>query len=142
MGRVETGSDPRWRRHYLARHPAAALYAGFADFAFMRVSPERLHWIGGFGRAAWIDDMSLFLTSPDFAETEEAVIADPSDDHPEMAATVALKRLGRRGKGWRFLSVDADGCDLGRGSKSFRVDFDKAVRNPTDLDAKILEMAE
>ncbi|MBL8791166.1 MAG: pyridoxamine 5'-phosphate oxidase family protein [Rhizobiales bacterium] len=36
---------------FLARHPYAGLYAGFGDFAFWRMAPERAHIVAGFGRA-------------------------------------------------------------------------------------------
>lgn len=38
------------RARFLARHPDAAVYAGFADFAFYVLKTERAHFIGGFGR--------------------------------------------------------------------------------------------
>lgn len=51
--RLEHGSpqDERARRRYLARHPKAKLYAGFADFSFFRLEPEGASLNGGFGKA-------------------------------------------------------------------------------------------
>ena len=40
---------------YLARHPDAAGYAGFADFRYYRFTPESAHLVAGFGRIASID---------------------------------------------------------------------------------------
>ncbi len=37
--------------HYLRDHPKAKLYIGFADFAFVRISPRQALLNGGFGRA-------------------------------------------------------------------------------------------
>jgi hypothetical protein len=39
------------RARYLAHHPKAGLYAGFADFGFWRLTPEGALFNGGFGRA-------------------------------------------------------------------------------------------
>lgn len=50
-GRFEPVDDPAIRAAFLARHPYADLYAGFADFGFWRMVPERAHIIAGFGRA-------------------------------------------------------------------------------------------
>ncbi len=36
---------------FLARHPYAALYAGFGDFAYWRLNAEAAHIVAGFGRA-------------------------------------------------------------------------------------------
>lgn len=55
-GRAERrDGDGRLKARFLAAHPGAALYAGFADFAIWRVIPERAHFVGGFGRAVWFD---------------------------------------------------------------------------------------
>src|SRR5262245_59866920 len=37
MGRIERSDDPLLRARFVARHPSAALYAGFADFALYRL---------------------------------------------------------------------------------------------------------
>lgn len=42
---------PALRAHWLKGHPKAALYVDFADFAFVRFSPESALLNGGFGRA-------------------------------------------------------------------------------------------
>jgi putative heme iron utilization protein len=39
------------RAHWLKGHPKAALYIDFADFAFVRLTPESALLNGGFGRA-------------------------------------------------------------------------------------------
>lgn len=43
------------RAAFLAVHPDAAQYAGFADFAFWRLAVEGVRWVGGFGRMEWLD---------------------------------------------------------------------------------------
>jgi putative heme iron utilization protein len=42
---------PALRAHWLKGHPKAALYIDFADFAFVRLTPESALLNGGFGRA-------------------------------------------------------------------------------------------
>src|SRR3954451_17231030 len=54
LGRAERNTDDALRARYLARHPSAALYAGFADFHLYRVAVERAHLVAGFGRIHWI----------------------------------------------------------------------------------------
>lgn len=54
QGRAERSADPGIAARYLARHPDAALYAGFADFSFYRVAIERAHLVAGFGAIHWI----------------------------------------------------------------------------------------
>ena len=59
LGRAERTDDGRLKARFLARHPDAALYAGFRDFGFYRVSVERSHLVGGFGKIRWIDQAGL-----------------------------------------------------------------------------------
>ena len=42
------------REIYLARHPEAARYAGFGDFAMWRLAVDKVHFVGGFGNAKWV----------------------------------------------------------------------------------------
>jgi putative heme iron utilization protein len=39
---------------YLARHPNAAYWVDFEDFAFWRLQPVDLYFVGGFGAMDWV----------------------------------------------------------------------------------------
>lgn len=43
------------RARFLEAHPSAAAYVTFADFAFYRLEPTALRYVGGFGRMSWVD---------------------------------------------------------------------------------------
>ncbi len=49
-GRCLPDTDPEARRLFLARHPDAELYAGFADFSLYRFEIAAGHLVAGFGR--------------------------------------------------------------------------------------------
>jgi hypothetical protein len=127
VGRIERCPEEHARRRFLARHPAAALYAGFADFAIFRVCDERAHWVGGFGRAAWVDGP---LSCP--PPVVEAFLAGADQVMAELNATcgpildgIAGHRLKRRGAGWRLVGLDPDGCELRRDKIVARLAFDR-----------------
>ena len=46
---------------YLRRHPSAALYADFGDFAFYRFEIEKAHLVAGFGSIHWLESGDLGL---------------------------------------------------------------------------------
>ena len=50
FGKAEKTAEEGVRRRFLARHPEAAFYADFPDFAFWRLEVQGAHYIGGFGR--------------------------------------------------------------------------------------------
>lgn len=58
-GTVTKATDSAARDRFLARHPTAAGYAGFADFAFYRVTPESGHLVEGFGRIVDVPGAAL-----------------------------------------------------------------------------------
>jgi hypothetical protein len=49
-GRVVKDDDPDAGSSFLAAHPDAARYSGFADFAFHRFNIAAGHLVAGFGR--------------------------------------------------------------------------------------------
>lgn len=49
-GKILPATGPDVRTRFLARHPAAAGYADFGDFAFYRFDAVSAHLIEGFGR--------------------------------------------------------------------------------------------
>ena len=50
MGAARPSDSPTARRRFLARHPSAEGYAGFADFSIYALEVASGHYIGGFGR--------------------------------------------------------------------------------------------
>ena len=52
------------RAAFLVVHPEAAEYAGFTDFAFYRVEPMALRYVGGFGRMSWVDADAYRAAAP------------------------------------------------------------------------------
>lgn len=63
VGAVQGALDqPEARSRFLARHPDAALYAGFDDFAFYRFSVVSGHLVAGFGRIADIPAVDLLAS--------------------------------------------------------------------------------
>lgn len=139
MGRAERCDDDRLKARFLARHPGAALYAGFGDFAFWRVAPARIHFVGGFGRAVWFD--APFGIAPAaaaaLAEVEAGILAHMNEDHAE-----ALDLYAGDGTGWRMAGVDPDGFDLTREERFIRCTFPAPVDGPQGVHAALKEMAE
>lgn len=54
LGEVARVDDAAAKASFVARHPSAAAYAGFKDFALYRLAIARIHLVAGFGRIDWI----------------------------------------------------------------------------------------
>ncbi len=109
-GRAEQSNDPELKARFLARHPAAALYAGFADFAIWRIVPERAHFVGGFGRAVWFDAPFGLPAQP------------ATGDEPRLVAELNAEHAARL-DGWAITAIDADGVDMLRCEEFRRLAF-------------------
>jgi hypothetical protein len=138
MGRVARAGDAdlaRVRRRYLARHPGAALYADFKDFAFFRVTMERIHWVGGFARAAWLERHIAIdpRTAQRFIDAEPRLL----DEFQPTASHLARTKLDRDGEGWRLTAVDPDGGVLMRDNAAYRFAFEAPLDDPAQIAAAL-----
>ena len=128
-GTAERLDDPALKARWLARHPYAALYADFADFALWRVVPAGALLVGGFARAQRLRAESL-LPDPAaaalVAAAEAEVLAHMNQDHPAAVARIA-RYLGGPDGDWQLTAVDLDGCCLNWGDNCLRLAFSAPV---------------
>lgn len=129
MGRAEPVADDRLKARFLARHPGAALYAGFGDFGFWRVVAERAHFVGGFGRAVWFDaPFGLPLDAiAAMRAAEPSVLEHMNADHGDAVRRMAVSAGGEDEAGWLLAGVDPDGVDLCKGEHLLRLDVDRTM---------------
>ena len=134
-GILSRTDDPAAQRRFLARHPSARAYAGFADFGFWRMDMSGAHLVAGFGRIVDLKKDQLRTDIGDagqLAAAEESALAHLNQDHRDTIALYATKLLGDEAGNWRIVSLDPEGCDLMRGERVRRLEFPERV---TDADA-------
>lgn len=142
MGRFMRVADEGARRRYLARHPAAELYAGFGDFAFWRMEPEQAHAVAGFGRIETISADEVFPSADEMTALEEEAIAHMNEDHDDAIQRYAAKLLGATPGGWKIAGIDTDGADLRRGEEVLRLPFGTTVTSGGALRALFAKLGE
>ena len=133
IGQAERTESTSARRRFLARHPKAALYADFPDFAFYAVRIERAHFIGGFGRIVDIappDLLTDLAGAGSLVAAEAEIIAHMNDDHAAAVELYATVLAGVPGGAWLMTGIDPDGCDLVCGGEARRIGFSVKVTTP------------
>ena len=143
FGRAEKVADEGVRRRFLARHPEAAFYADFPDFAFWRLEVEGAHYIGGFGRIVDLSPAELLV---DIKDTSDLLAAEPdiiehmNHDHREAIRLYATRLAGGAEGVWRMSGIDPEGCDLICEGDARRIRFSAPIATPGEARAELVRL--
>lgn len=142
-GTLRKTDNPQALRRFLARHPSAEQYAGFADFATYAMDVTGAHYIGGFGRIVDIPRADLLIPVADataVVEAEAEILAHMAQDHAD-AVQLYARVAGGSGDGWRMTGIDPEGLDLVQGPRALRVVFDAPIRTAGDARRALAALA-
>jgi hypothetical protein len=145
MGTAAASEDPGVRRRYLNRQPEAEMFAGFADFAFYRVTLRAVHLVAGFGRIVDLAPKQVLTETGDAVElvaAEAEIIAHMNGDHADAVRLYATKLLGAADGNWRCVGCDPEGLELQLERTALRLPFPQRVRAPDALRHVLKQMAE
>lgn len=124
---------------FLAVHPDAAQYASFKDFAYYRLEPVALRYVGGFGRMSWVSADEYLAAEPDpLAPHVEGILGHMNTDHADAVLAYAHAFAGiMDASDATMTAVDRYGFDLTAttpgGKKNARIAFDTPVRTTEEV---------
>jgi len=130
IGTAAPTSSQTARRRFLARHPLASSYAGFADFHFYSLLLDRAHYVGGFGRIIDMNPLMLLEETGDastLVDAEASLADEINRTHAADLAGMAARFGGAAGRDWKLIGVDPGGIDLLGGQRVLRIDFAERV---------------
>jgi heme iron utilization protein len=145
MGTAAVTSDPDARRRYLERQPEAEMFAGFADFAFYRITLNGVHLVAGFGRIVDLKPQDILTETGDAAElvaAEPEIIAHMNREHADAVRLFATKLLGAPNGQWRCVGCDPEGLELQLERTALRLPFPQRAGAPGVLREMLKQMAE
>ena len=143
-GRAAPVTDDAVKRRFLARHPEAAFYAGFPDFAFWRLDVEGANYIGGFGRIFDLAPGELLLTldgANALVAAEPEIVEHMNADHADALELYAKSLAGASGSGWRMTGMDPEGFDLVREGEARRILFAERAATPEAARKELVRLA-
>lgn len=143
-GTLQKTDKPWALRRFLARHPSAEGYAGFADFATYSMEVTGAHYIGGFGRIVDLARTDLILPLEKAAalvDAEPDILQHMADDHAD-AVQLYARLAGGTGADWRMTGIDPEGLDLMQGPKALRLLFDRPLETPGDARRALAALAD
>ena len=145
MGTAVASKDSNDRRRYLARHPEADLFAGFADFGFYRLTLETAHLVAGFGRIVDLAPPDVLISLDDagaLIAAEVEIVDHLNSEHAETLRVYATKLLGAPDGAWRCTGCDPEGLELQLGRSALRLPFRRRVISPGALRQLLKQLAE
>lgn len=131
------------RRRYLMRHPTAAQFVDFPDFAFFRIAVREVHLVAGFGRIHTLEAAKILTEVSDAAEVlegEAGAVEHMNEDHMDANALYATKLLGAADGDWRITGLDPEGADLALGDASLRLPFPERVTTMQALQKSLVKL--
>jgi putative heme iron utilization protein len=137
--------DPAALRRFLARHPSAQAYVGFADFRLYAFTLTGAYYVGGFGRILDLPASLLLTQTADagaLIAAEPEIVAHMNSDHADAVALCATELAGRADGAWRMAGVDPDGVDLLHCTSAARIDFPERVRTPGEARAQLVSLVQ
>jgi len=136
VGTIAKTSEADVASLFLQAHPSSRMYANFEDFNFYSLNVEKVHYVGGFGRAVWLnwsEYMGESRTSLEFFKIQKDLLETIKRDFGSFARICATKLLKQGGEDWHVLRVDADGLDLKLGAKVMRYPFEKPLKKASEV---------
>jgi putative heme iron utilization protein len=137
--RVEPAERDAVRATFLEVQPDASYYVDFKDFAFYRLEPIALRYVGGFGRMSWVTAEDYAAAEPDpLAATAAGILSHMNGDHADAVLAYArgLSRLPEATAA-TMTAVDRYGFELAvttpAGPRATRLAFDEPVASSDEV---------
>jgi putative heme iron utilization protein len=146
MGRVEpVGDATEARGPYLARHPNAAYWVDFKDFAFHRLGVEDVYVVGGFAAMDWVDADAYRAARPDpLADAAAGILEHMNRDHADALLTFARVLAKAEADTAEMVAVDRLGFKLRvtheRRVHAARIPFPREVTTAEESRRVLIEM--
>ena len=134
------------REAYLARHPGAAGYADFGDFAFWRLAVSGVRYIGGYGRMSWVDVDAYRDAQPDpVAPDAAAILEHMNADHADALPVYCRAFAGVSNvSGALMTSIDRLGFEMSvqtpEGTRTVRVAFPAPIASKADARSALVAL--
>lgn len=133
------------RAAYLERHEAAKFWVDFEDFAFWRLDPLDVYFVGGFAAMDWVSVETYLTAAPDpLAEAAVGILEHMNADHADALVAYARAFAGEPADEATMTAVDRLGFTLrvraGARLHGVRIAFSREVRTPGDARVVLIEM--
>jgi heme iron utilization protein len=133
------------RELYLKAHPGSQYWVDFTDFAFFRLEPTEIYYVGGFGVMGWVAAQEYGVALPDpLAEASRGILEHMNADHGDALVLLSRVHAGLEGESATMTSVDRLGFHVrvqtAAGVKGARIGFLREAASAGETRAVLVEM--
>jgi heme iron utilization protein len=133
------------RELYLKAHPNSQYWVDFTDFAFFRLEPIDIYYVGGFGVMGWVTASEYAAAQPDpLADAAQNILNHMNADHADALLLFAKVHAKLDAEAATMTSVDRLGFHLRvqtpAGIKGARVPFLREATTPGTTRSILVEM--
>lgn len=129
------------RMRYLNFFPAAEHLLALGDFAFYRIEPLKLRFVGGFGTMRWISAAHYAPPANELGAHESAIIAQMNADHSHSLRDCCRHFKQRAVSTAVMIGIDGDGFDVRAAGDLLRFDFARPVIHVAAARQELVELA-
>jgi putative heme iron utilization protein len=138
---------PEARELYLKAHPSSLYWVDFTDFAFFRLEPMEVYYVGGFGVMGWVSAADYASAAPDpLAGAAQGILDHMNADHRDSLVLLTKTHAGLEAESATMTSVDRLGFHVRAvtpaGIKGARIAFSREAKTPGDTRSVLVEMVE
>lgn len=126
---------------YLRYFPEAQSYFQMHDFAFYRIQPIAIRYIGGFGKIHWVNMEQYSVPHYPLTAQEADVVEHMNADHQDTMRHYCRHFHQREVLDVAMLGIDCDGFDMRADGEVLRIDFAEPVLDAKQARAALVEMA-
>jgi putative heme iron utilization protein len=143
--RLAAGDATAARTAYLERHPRAAYWVDFEDFAFWQLTIIDVYFVGGFAAMDWVPAADYAAARPDpLADAAADIVQHMNRDHADALVAYARHFAGEPADEATMVSVDRLGFKLrlrqGERLSSVRIAFPREVVSAAQSREVLIEM--
>jgi heme iron utilization protein len=136
---------PEARELYLKAHPNSHYWVDFNDFAFFRLEPVDVYYVGGFGVMGWVTAPDYAAALPDpLAGAAQGILDHMNADHPDALVLLAKVHAKLEAESATMISVDRLGFHVrvqtAAGIKGARIPFLHEATTPGETRSVLVEM--
>ncbi|WP_260740847.1 HugZ family pyridoxamine 5'-phosphate oxidase [Tunturiibacter lichenicola] len=133
------------RETYLKAHPNSQYWVDFTDFAFFRLEPADVYYVGGFGVMGWVTAADYAAAAPDpLAAAAQGILDHMNTDHADALVLLTRTHAKLEAESATMTSVDRLGFHVRvmtpGGVKGARIPFLREVATPTETRTVLVEM--